>query len=113
MNYHHIETSQTDWLPHARIAALETKPLITAQQNPSMSLSVIRLPAGKEIPVHIHAASTENFFGLEGHSICSVGGDRFDFGHGSCVSVPAGVEHGMVNESEEDMLFLAIFTPPL
>jgi quercetin dioxygenase-like cupin family protein len=113
MTYHHIESDELDWQAHPRIASLKTKPLITSQHNPQMTLSMTRLPAGAEIPMHIHAASTENFFGLKGIAICQVGGERFEFGHGSCVSVPAGVEHGLVNESDEDLVFLAIFTPPL
>lgn len=113
MNYHHVESDEMDWQPHARIASLKTKPLITAQENPQMTLSLTKLPAGAQIPLHSHPASMENFFGLKGQAVCQVGSERFAFGHGSTVCVAPGVEHCLINDGDEDVVFLAIFTPPL
>ncbi len=62
---------------------------------------------GKVTPVHIHPASDETFYLLDGEILLDLGGERRKLSTGGVVVIPRGVPHAfMVTSSQTRMLTL-------
>ncbi len=108
-----FDTQAGEWLPHPRTAGAFSRPLITAAQNPGLTIARIRLLPGAEIAPHSHPASTETFFILSGAAVCRVGTTEMEMGPGQMGYAPPGVEHRVRNLGSEPVEALSIFNPPL
>lgn len=102
-----------DWQPHPRFAGAWVKTLVTADMNPGMSSTLLRLTPGSSLPLHTHDPSIETFFCLKGEATCIAGEQQTIFQHGSYACVPAGIQHRLINNGTEDLIILATFCPPL
>ena len=89
------------------------KSLITAADNPHASAAMVKFPTGGVIGLHVHEKETETIYCLAGEGVFTVEDREFPFSTGQIIAVPAGMEHGLRNESNEDLIILTFFTPPL
>jgi mannose-6-phosphate isomerase-like protein (cupin superfamily) len=67
---------------------------------------------GQAQKAHTHGDQDKIYVVLEGRGRISVGGSEERFGPEEAVIVPAGVEHGLVNDGPADLLVLVVVTPP-
>jgi quercetin dioxygenase-like cupin family protein len=65
---------------------------------------------GKVTPVHIHPASDETFYILEGEILLDLDGERRSLSSGGLVVVPRGVPHAFMVTSPQ-VRFLTLQTP--
>ena len=59
----------------------------------TLSLNVLRLMRGVEVPAHVHATETEALYGLSGGGTMTVGGVAVAVTEDSVIQIPPGVEH--------------------
>jgi quercetin dioxygenase-like cupin family protein len=85
--------------------------LATSEETGGAFLLVeFRGEQGKVTPVHIHPASDETFYMLEGDILLDLDGQRRELATGGVVVVPRGVPHAFTVTSPEAR-FLTIQTP--
>lgn len=101
------------WEPHARYPTVFFKALVKGADNPLLSVGLVRFPPGGVIGIHIHANEVETIYALAGEGVFTLQDEDTIFSAGQIVSVPIGMEHGLRNESEDNLEILTIFTPPL
>jgi len=108
-------TNHTDipWEPHPRYPSVDFKALIKGADNTFTSIGLLRFPPSGVVGIHIHANEIETIYGLAGAGILTLQDKETTFSAGQIVSIPMGMEHGLRNESENDLEILTIFTPPL
>jgi mannose-6-phosphate isomerase-like protein (cupin superfamily) len=77
-------------------------------------LSVIeeRMPPGTREERHWHARALQIFYVLSGTLVLEVEGVRHELGPHSAIELPQGTAHQAFNESDGDVEFLVISTPP-
>jgi quercetin dioxygenase-like cupin family protein len=77
-------------------------------------LSVIeeRMPPGTHETRHRHAHARQFFYVLSGVLTIEVEGTRHRLGARSAIELPPGTAHQAVNESDADIEFLVVSTPP-
>jgi quercetin dioxygenase-like cupin family protein len=68
------------------------------------------MPRGKATPLHVHPASDETFYVLEGEIVTHVDGEEGSASTGSVLVVPRGVPHAFAVTSETVRL-LVLMTP--
>jgi len=69
------------------------------------------VPAGYEIPLHVHDDEDELFYILDGElTLVSESGEALA-GPGSFVHLPRGIAHGFANRSELPVRMLVVTTP--
>ncbi len=61
---------------------------------------------------HRHEGEDKIYYVLEGSGRFAVGGVEEQLNAGEAVVAPAGVEHGLVNDSAELLLVLVLVAPP-
>jgi quercetin dioxygenase-like cupin family protein len=108
-----IDHQDIPWEPHPRYPSVEFKALVKGADNTFVSVGLVRFPPGGIIGIHIHPNEIETIYGLVGEGVFTLQDEEMPFSAGQIVSVPIGMEHGLRNESDDDLEILTIFTPPL
>lgn len=109
---HFADAQAGDWREHPRFAGVLLKNLLTSADNALASVNVVRVPPGREIGRHVHAAQVETIYVLAGQGLFWLGAAEVPVRTGRIVAVPMGVEHGLRNPGAEPVELLTVFTPP-
>lgn len=85
------------------------KVLYTAK---NMQLVVMSLEVGEEIGMETHPEH-DQFIRIDAGSAKAIlNGEESELSDGSCVIIPAGVEHNIVNTGEGKLKLYTIYSPP-
>lgn len=107
MKTHDMPFNQDDRFP-----SIKTKLLESRQSHAHASVIIAQIAPGGEIPRHIHAAESETAYVLSGRGKLITDEGEYGFEPGVIVTIPAGLAHGVVNESGEPLEIFAFHTPP-
>jgi quercetin dioxygenase-like cupin family protein len=102
------------WRPHPIAKGVKIKPLITREDTGSdVTCMLVQVPAGVNVPEHIHDDQADILYPLEGKGRMWIQGQApFDLVPGIIVHVPAGTPH-KIEEVEETLLVYDVFQPAL
>jgi quercetin dioxygenase-like cupin family protein len=102
------------WAPHPVLAGISIKPLISKKEhNLDVSCILVKVPAGREVPEHIHPEQDDILFPLQGKALMWVEGvGDFSLESGMIVRVPKGRKHKITNVVA-DLLVYDVFCPAL
>lgn len=78
-----------------------------------MCFGVADFPPRSHAPAHTHAHEEEIIYYLSGAGEMFFDGVPEQVLAGTCVSIPAGVEHSIKNDSDEVMRIVYVFSPPV
>jgi len=100
------------WAPHPIAESVEIKPLVTKKGDGlNVSCVLVKVPAGKEVPEHIHETQADILYPLQGNAEMYVeGAGNFQLKSGVVVRVPIGAKHKIFNVTEE-LLIYDVFQP--
>jgi quercetin dioxygenase-like cupin family protein len=100
------------WAPHPVAEGVEIKPLVTKKDHGlDVTCVLVKVPAGIEVPEHIHEAQADILYPLQGRAEMFVeGAGSLALKPGVVVRVPAGVKHRIFNVAEELVLY-DVFQP--
>ena len=97
--------------PHAREVKHLAAPWTMGTKNLWMGISQVE--PNSRSNRHSHPHKEEVFFVLSGEGRITVAEEEFEVGEGSCVYVPTGEEHQLVNtQSDEVLRVLSVTSPP-
>jgi len=82
-----------------------------AEQDYSVSIAQARVPQGGTTRLHALKGIVERYVVLEGRGTAEVNGEAFDLKPGDCLMIPPQSSQRIRNESEADLVFLAVCTP--
>lgn len=85
------------------------KVLYTAK---NMQLVVMSIAAGEEIGLETHPEHDQFIRVDAGSAKAILNGEESELMDGSCVIIPAGVEHNIVNTGEKALKLYTIYSPP-
>jgi len=84
----------------------------TLWRSDAMMLGVNALEPGQAQDVHAHDGQDKAYVVVSGRGRFTVGDERREVSAGGVVVAPAGVPHGVVNDSGERLLVLVVMAPP-
>ena len=70
------------------------------------------LEPGQEQRVHAHDASDKIYYVLDGVGIFTLGDESIEQSAGDVIHAPAGIEHGVTNQSSVRLRCLVVMAPP-
>jgi mannose-6-phosphate isomerase-like protein (cupin superfamily) len=79
--------------------------------GPALSVKQERMPAGTAEVIHYHREARQFFFILEGRAVFETEEGRVEAAAMEGIEIPAGLRHRIMNESEEDLVFLVCSQP--
>ena len=102
------------WLPHPLFKNVTIKPLVTQKEDGlDVTCMLVRVPAGQEIPEHIHEVQMDILYPLQGQAEMHVdGAGEFPLKPGMVVRVPKNTKHYIFNVTEE-LLIYDVFQPAI
>ena len=100
------------WRPHPLVKEVNIKPLVTKSEDRlDVTCMLVRVPAGIDIPEHIHEEQVDILYPLQGKAEMNVeGAGTFALEPGVIVRVPKGTKHRIFNVTEE-LLVYDLFQP--
>ena len=108
------QVENLSWEPHPSVPGVEVKALISKKEDGlDVSCMLVKVPAGSEVPEHIHEGQDDLIYPLQGRASMWVDGTGdFPLEPGVFVRVPKGVRH-KVFDVKEDLLVYDVFFPAL
>jgi len=100
------------WIPHLTAGGVEIKPMISkGEHGLDVTCMLVSVPAGGEVPEHIHAEQEDILYPLKGKAMMWVEETgKFSLKPGVIVKVPPGKKH-KITDVREDLLIYNIFFP--
>jgi len=105
---------KVSWIPHPSAPGITIKPLISQKEHGlNVTCMLVNVPAGKEVPQHIHEEQDDILYLLQGKAVMWVDGTgNFSLEPGVIVRVPKGKKHKIFDVSQ-DLLIYDVFCPAL
>ncbi len=104
---------EVKWTPHPTLQIQIKSFLSKKDDQGDITIFLVKLPAGKDIPVHVHETQEDIIFILAGKAKMWIDGvGDFDIEKGTFIRVPKNTKHRIYNLTE-DILNYDVFTPPL
>jgi mannose-6-phosphate isomerase-like protein (cupin superfamily) len=69
------------------------------------------LEPGQNQKVHTHQEADKIYFVLEGEGYFHIGDEKEALGEGNCILASAGLEHGVENRSNQQLVLLVMMAP--
>jgi quercetin dioxygenase-like cupin family protein len=105
--------NEVPWSPHPFLP-IQIKNLLSKKDDQAdITVFLVNLPAGREIPEHVHETQEDIIFILSGRAKMWIDGvGDFELKKGTFVRVPKNTKHRIFNVTEH-ILNYDVFTPPL
>ena len=106
--------NKISWRPHPLFKEVNIKPLVTKREDGlNVTCMLVRVPAGIEIPEHVHEEQVDILYPIQGEAEMYVEGcGTFQLKPGVVVRVPKDTKHKIWNVSEE-LLVYDVFQPAI
>lgn len=75
-----------------------------------LAASILELPAGANVPEHVHAGETEILYVLEGSGTMTIAGQSLDVTPTSVIQIPKNTKHAFT--ASANVRALQVYTPP-
>lgn len=98
---------------HPRFVGIDMKQVFTKASHAFASASIVYVPPGGVIGLHIHPNEIEVVHIRAGRAILTTDGVERDFEAGQFVAIPIGMTHGLRNEGSDMVELITFFTPPI
>jgi len=113
MEKHLFSKAGRTFADHPKFRGVRFAPLVSSKDSGTVSVSVLEIGFGIEIPVHTHDPQVDSIFVVEGEGEAYVNGRWETVTEGDYVFVPAGVEHGIRNTGRSTLTLFVHHAPPL
>ncbi len=98
---------------HLRFAGVRVAVLVNNKLSKAVSVSLLEIAPGVEIPVHTHDPQLDSIFVLSGQGEAYINGAWQAVESGDHVFAPSGAEHGVRNTGNNVLKLFIHHSPPL
>lgn len=98
---------------HPRFAGVKIAVLVSGKDSSAVSVSVLDIAPGVEIPVHTHDPQLDSIYVVSGRGEAYVNGAWQAVEAGDHIFAPKTVEHGMRNAGDGPLRLFVHHSPPI
>lgn len=96
--------------PWKRILTILIDKISMGAEN--MAVGLGRFKSGQKCAPHKHDDSEEAYYILEGRGIIKIDEEKYEVSKGNAIFIPKGYTHQVMNNHEEDLVFIWVMAPP-
>lgn len=104
------KVDESKWVKNPAHREVYINTLLDENENKNVIVRLARIMPGGEIMPHTHK-NQETFYFLEGEGSVLACGERKRVKKGELVNVPAGCEHGILNDTDREIVLYCVFAP--
>lgn len=79
----------------------------------NLSITWVDVPPGAQQRAHSHEAAEQVYVIVRGRGRMEVAGDEENVAEGDLVFIPPATDHGIMNDSEETLVYITAAAPPV
>ena len=98
---------------HPKYPGVRIAILIKASDGQGVSVSILEIAPGVEVPIHTHPDQADSIYITSGRGRAYFNGDWHEVGQGDHILAPKGEEHGLKNDGDTPMRLFVVHCPPL
>ncbi len=98
---------------HPKFSGVKIAILVDSQKNDKVSISILLISPGKEVPIHVHEAQIDSIYVVEGVGEVYINDSWRKINPGDYVFVLPQEKHGVRNIGNEDLKLFIVHSPPL
>lgn len=102
-----------EFADHPRFAGVRIAVLVSAKDSDAVSVSLLEISPGVEVPIHTHDPQMDSIFVLSGQGEAYIRGSWQSVGPGDHIFAPSGAEHGVRNTGKDILKLFIHHSPPL
>ncbi len=95
-----VNLKDVEFKPHPKFEGVEIAFVTTKDSTPQMSLTLLKIAPGIEVPIHTHENEVDSIFVIKGRGKAFLNGEWKDLEEGDIVVIPPKDEHGVRSETE-------------
>jgi len=105
--------TQMNFEPHPKFQGVTISTLVTSQETEEISVCILDIDPGIEIPVHTNDPQVDSIFIVKGEGEAYINGAWQGVSAGDYICVPARTEHGVRNTGKDILRLFVVHSPPL
>lgn len=108
-----INLNDLDMKPHPKFEGVKIGYILTKERHPELSITVLEIAPGVEIPLHTHEKEVDTIFVLKGVGKVFLGEFWKDIREGDVIVVSPKEVHGVKSEGKEPLKCYIVHAPAL
>ncbi len=108
-----MHLSEVEMKPHPKFEGVKIGFITTKERTKEMSITLLEISPGIEIPSHTHEKEVDSIFVLEGEGELFYEGKWYPLRKGDIVVVKPGELHGVRNTGKEPLFCYIVHAPAL
>lgn len=101
---------ELEWVKNPMHKDTYLKTILDEYDNQNIIVRLAKIMPGGEIVPHTHE-NQETFYFLKGNGLALINGEKTRVKEGQLVNAPAGCEHGVINDTDSELILYAVFSP--
>ena len=107
------KAKEIEFEDHPKYPGVRLSILIDAACGQGMSVSILEIAPGVEVPIHTHPEQADSIYITSGRGRAYLNGSWREVGQGDHILAPRGEEHGLKNDGDIPMRIFVVHCPPL
>lgn len=108
-----VNLEELEMKPHPKFEGVKIGFLLTKEKHPELSITILEVLPGIEIPVHVHEKEVDVIFILEGEAEVFINNTWQRAKRGDIIVVSPGEEHGVKALGEKVLKCYIVHAPAL
>ncbi|MFN4196649.1 MAG: cupin domain-containing protein [Caldimicrobium sp.] len=108
-----INLNELELKPHPKFQGVKIAYILTKEKTQALSITVLEIKPGIEIPVHSHEKEVDTILVLKGEGEIYIEGKKAPLKEGDCVAILPGMKHGVKNTGAKPLFCYIVHAPAL
>lgn len=108
-----VNLESLEMKPHPKFEGVKIGFIVTKERHPELSITVLEIQPGVEVPIHYHEREVDSILVLSGRGKAFIGDSWQDIGPRDVLVMPPGLKHGVKNDGDEPLVCYIVHAPAL
>lgn len=108
-----VNLENLEMKPHPKFNGVRIGFIVTKDRHPELSITVLEIQPGVEVPIHDHEREVDSILVLSGTGKAFIGDSWHEIGPKDVLVMAPGLKHGVRNDGIEPLICYIVHAPAL